>query len=216
MKSNGGKVNWEAVCKPKAKGGLGLPNLEISNRAAVLRYIWDLHTDNTDRIWLNWCRIHLIKGKNLWSLKIPHSYSWSWRKILQLRHQARHFIKHLIGDGNDTSFWLDNWSSGGPLCLRFSPSILSSSGIHEHTKVSHFIGNNSWSFPPHLSLAIPELLSLQQPVPFRKDKLIWLVSPSGSFSLKYTIFHLSHHGPAVHPENEIYHMVGCSRQTPNS
>ncbi|XP_059668892.1 uncharacterized protein LOC132313980 [Cornus florida] len=165
MKSNGGKIAWGAVCKPK----------------------------------------------ELLDLKIPHSCSWSWRKILQLRHHARHFIKHLIGNGIDTSFWFDNWSARGPLCLRFSSTILSLLGIDENTSMANFIVNNGWNFPPALLSVIPKLNSIQQPVPHRKDKLIWTVSPFDSFSLKHTISHLMDHGPLVPWYNLVWHTASIPR-----
>ncbi|XP_059635532.1 uncharacterized protein LOC132277702 [Cornus florida] len=40
MKTSGAKVTWEMVCKPKKEGGLGIPNLELTNKADILRYIW--------------------------------------------------------------------------------------------------------------------------------------------------------------------------------
>ncbi|XP_059663757.1 uncharacterized protein LOC132309469 [Cornus florida] len=201
LKSTGSKVAWYNVCRPKAEGGLDIPNLEVANRAAILRYIWDLHTDNSDRVWINWCRIYLIKNRSFWSLKIPQPCSWSWRKILQLRHPARLIIKHIIGNGMDTNFWLDNWSPAGPLSLCFPSHILSNLGADEFTP---------WSFPHSLSNAVPELLALPQPCSTRKDKLIWLASPSSTFNLKHTTLHLASNGDQIAWCN----LVWCSPTIP--
>ncbi|XP_059654461.1 uncharacterized protein LOC132301202 [Cornus florida] len=210
LKSTGSKVTWYNVCRPKAEGGLDIPNLEVANRAAILRYIWDLHTDNSDRVWINWCRIYLIKNRSFWSLKIPQPCSWSWRKILQLRHPARLIIKHVIDNGMDTNFWLDNWSPAGPLSLCFPSHILSNLGADEFTLVGRFIVNNSWSFPHSLSNAVPELLALPQPCSTRKDKLIWSASPSGTFNLKHTTLHLAGNGDQIAWNN----LVWCSLTIP--
>ncbi|XP_059637106.1 uncharacterized protein LOC132279184 [Cornus florida] len=52
MKTSGAKVTWSKVCLPKEQGGLGIPNLELSNKVGILRYIWDLHSNDTERIWI--------------------------------------------------------------------------------------------------------------------------------------------------------------------
>jgi hypothetical protein len=36
------KVAWKYLCVPKQEGGLGLKNLEVWNRASMLRHIWSL------------------------------------------------------------------------------------------------------------------------------------------------------------------------------
>ncbi|XP_059669136.1 uncharacterized protein LOC132314275 [Cornus florida] len=77
--------------------------------------------------------------------------------------------------------------------------------------MANFIVNNGWNFPPALLFAISELNSIQQPVPLRKDKLIWTVSPSGSFSLKHTISHIMDHDTLVPWYNLVWHTVSIPR-----
>ncbi|XP_059638758.1 uncharacterized protein LOC132281037 [Cornus florida] len=185
MKSTKAKIAWMTIYRSKEADGLDIPNLVTSNQAAITRYIWDLLTDNTERVWIKWCKTYLIKGKNFWALEIPQSCSWSWRKILQQRHHARQLIKHKIGKGTSINLWLDNWLPAGPLSLRFPPNILIEAGLDLSTTVSHLIYNDSWNFPPVLSVAIPELPTLPSPS-MKDDKLIWTASPSGEFSLKHT------------------------------
>ncbi|XP_059629623.1 uncharacterized protein LOC132272506 [Cornus florida] len=176
MRSTGAKVSWGKVCRPKEDGGLGIPNLELANKAGIMRFIWDLQTDTNGRLWIQWCHTHLIKSRNLWELNIPHSCSWSWRKMLQLRHPARLLLKHSIGNGTDTSFWLDNWAPGGPLCSRFPTTILTQAGLSHETTMDNFIVGSTWSFPSDIITSIPELLQLQPPLPTRRDKKRWTAS----------------------------------------
>ncbi|XP_059627352.1 uncharacterized protein LOC132270169 [Cornus florida] len=42
MKATGAKVTWNKVCLPKEAGGLGIPNLELANKAGILKRIWEL------------------------------------------------------------------------------------------------------------------------------------------------------------------------------
>ncbi|XP_013632770.1 PREDICTED: uncharacterized protein LOC106338301 [Brassica oleracea var. oleracea] len=41
--------------------------------------------------------------------------SWMWKKMLKLRFIAKRFYKREVGNGRNTSFWYDNWSSKGTL-----------------------------------------------------------------------------------------------------
>jgi hypothetical protein len=36
------KVSWANICLPKKEGGLGIKQLEVWNRAAMLNHIWKL------------------------------------------------------------------------------------------------------------------------------------------------------------------------------
>ncbi|XP_059627250.1 uncharacterized protein LOC132270055 [Cornus florida] len=159
--------------------------------------MWDLLTDNSDRIWIKWCKVYLIKGRNLWSLDIPYSCSWSWRKLLQLRHPTWFIIKHQICNGSSTNFWFDNWLPGGPLSLRFPSQLLFNAGYDTATTVSCFISNNYWSFPLSLSSVTSELLPLPAPSSNENDKLLWSIAPSGKFSLKHTSAYFSPSSPQV-------------------
>ncbi|XP_059634679.1 uncharacterized protein LOC132277005 [Cornus florida] len=175
MKTTRAKVNWGKACRPKEMGGLDIPNLEISNKAGILRLIWDLHNDDGNRIWIRWCKAHLIKSKNFWTLKIPQPCSWSWRKILQLRVSARQIMKHKIDGGFNTDIKVDN-----------------------------FIFNSDWSFPLCMVSAIPELLSMSSPNSSRKDKIVWTASPSGTYNLKSTSAYLMGHHPSVLWHNLVW------------
>lgn len=61
LKNGGAKVAWECVCLPKKEGGLGVKNMELWNRAALLKHIWHICTDNDQSIWSSWVRSYLIK-----------------------------------------------------------------------------------------------------------------------------------------------------------
>ncbi|XP_059663913.1 uncharacterized protein LOC132309641 [Cornus florida] len=161
LKKTSARVKWCNVCKPISDGGLGLPNLEVANRAAILKHIWELRVESNQRIWIHWCRTSLIKDQYFWTTKIPQSCSWSWRKILQLRPLAWKLIKHKSAS--------------------ISPSAM----------VSDFVDASSWSFPQPLSSQIPDLNSVSPPNPSEPDQFIWLAGPNGKYSLKHTIAAIS-------------------------
>ncbi|XP_059668999.1 uncharacterized protein LOC132314116 [Cornus florida] len=99
-------------------------------------------------------------------------------------------IKHRIGNGSQTSFWWDNWTTIGPLNFRFPHTLLTEAGFNDGTTANSFIVDNTWSFPLSLTSAIPELLSLPPPCPSRNDSKKWIASPNGQYSFKHTLQHL--------------------------
>ncbi|XP_059659059.1 uncharacterized protein LOC132305435 [Cornus florida] len=147
MKSSGSKVAWSRVCSPKSAGGLGIPNLEIANKVGIIRFIWDILKEDTNRF-----------------------HALGVGGFLQLRHPARLLIKHSIGNGANTSFWWDNWAPGGPLCSRFPLHLLTAASFNGTTTVDTFIVDSNWSFPPSFTCAIPELLALPPPCPSRSGQ----------------------------------------------
>ncbi|XP_059664117.1 uncharacterized protein LOC132309874 [Cornus florida] len=156
-----------------------------------MRLLWDLQCGSSDRIWIKWCNSHLLKSRNIWSLKIPHSCTWSWRKILQLRYPARLLIKHKVGNGADTSFWWDNWAQGGLLCIRFLTNVLTDHGLNDSITLDNFIEGSTWSFPQSLTAIIPELMQLQLPCPSIANKKVWTASSTGQYNFSHTAAHLA-------------------------
>ena len=79
------KVDWEHVCRPKNEGGLGFIDLVIWNKAAQLKHLWFFSTNVEDSLGPSWVRSELIKNKNFWTMRVPSTVSWSFRKIFLLR-----------------------------------------------------------------------------------------------------------------------------------
>ena len=99
--SSRAKIRWEYICVPKEEGGLGLRRVKDSNDASVMKHIWNLFY-RKDSLWVAWVQRIYLKQGSLWCAKIPSIYSWSWRKIIQLRDRIRHFIKHKVCNGVGT------------------------------------------------------------------------------------------------------------------
>ena len=120
QKLKGAKVSWEDITCQKSEGGLGIKKAAIWNKACMAKLIWNLCQVNSTSLWVNWVKIHLIRDHSFWDLPIPNNCSWTWRKVLQLRAEVRPFIRHVVGNGWDTSLWFDNWIPFGPILPRFS------------------------------------------------------------------------------------------------
>lgn len=108
---------------PKKEGGLGFRRLKEWNRASMMRHLWAL-SKNEDILWVKWIHSYVIKDHCLWSMKLPADSSWTLRKIFGLREDGIKFIKSVIGDGQSTFLWLDNWHTLGPLFQMFGDKIM--------------------------------------------------------------------------------------------
>ncbi|GJU75270.1 retrotransposon protein, putative, ty1-copia subclass [Tanacetum coccineum] len=76
------KVSWDAVCKPKDQGELGLKNSGIWNEVLMIKHLWNV----------------AIKKDTLWN-------------ILRLREKVRKHIWWKHGNENSVNVWHDRWCS---------------------------------------------------------------------------------------------------------
>jgi hypothetical protein len=103
------------VCRPKDKGGLGILNLQLQNKALLMKQLHKFYTKQ-DVPW-----VHLI-----WSLygdNVPHACSkrgsfW-WKDIFSFVNDYRAVTQCVIGDGSSVLFWKDFWVDGTLLCDKF-------------------------------------------------------------------------------------------------
>ncbi|XP_026384721.1 uncharacterized protein LOC113280291 [Papaver somniferum] len=117
-------ISWSQACTVQRGGGLGLKYLEKTNIAANLRHVWDM-SSGKETIWTLWIRENLIKNKDFWDLNTPQDCSWSWRRILECRDEAKQFMGTCLGNGANTNFNTGFWHPKGRLkdwlneeCLR--------------------------------------------------------------------------------------------------
>lgn len=66
-----------------------------------------------------WAHQKYISRGSFWDLKLPSNRAWGWRGILSTRASSQPQVKHLIGNGKGTHFWLDPWLDYGRLLDRF-------------------------------------------------------------------------------------------------
>lgn len=116
LKTTKAKVSWREICFPKNEGGLGLRPLKEINKVYGLKLIWRLMADSS--LWVRWIKCYLIRKNTFWSIKeSTNTGSWVWRKLLKLRDLAQQFLRKEVRNGDNKSFWYDNWSRFGPLIV---------------------------------------------------------------------------------------------------
>jgi hypothetical protein len=131
------------VCYPKREGGLGLKNLEVWNQTSMLRHVWSLFARSSS-IWVAWVRENFLKRRSFWSVGIPQSCSWSWRKILKLRDVAKRFLKFEVGSGEDIHMWLGSWHPIGILLETYGQRVVYDAHSSMEVKLFSVIVNGDW------------------------------------------------------------------------
>jgi hypothetical protein len=110
-------VKWDHICLPKAKGGLGVKNLEMFNLALLSKWKWRLLTD-ADSLWsdlLSYRYGHfptLLLGGGSNHHSTQHSI-W-WKDIINngiglSEDWFRSNVSCCVGDGRNIGFWKFKW-----------------------------------------------------------------------------------------------------------
>jgi hypothetical protein len=107
---------------PKQEGDLGIKKLEEWNKAAMMRHIWLFAKARS--LWVTWVKENLLKGKSFWQVSIPQICTWSWRKLLKLRDEAKHFIYFDVGNGKNIYLWFDAWHPDGVLYEKYGHRVI--------------------------------------------------------------------------------------------
>lgn len=135
---------------------------------------------------------------------MPSNPSWGWRKIMNLSPIVQPHIKYIIGNGQSTTLWHDNWHPLGPFIHRFGSRVTydcNDSGYPTDSLVSQIIKDSHWHFPITQTLELNEIRShlpthmvsnLEQ-----NDHCRWSLTPSGKFTISSLWDNLRVHFPVV-------------------
>ncbi|XP_024005015.1 uncharacterized protein LOC112082148 [Eutrema salsugineum] len=168
--SSKAKVSWNDVCRPKTEGGLGIRRMHDSSRVFALKLVWRLFT-SPQSLWFSWTRHYLLCHSLFWEIPEGSRGSWIWRKLLKLRPIAAPFIRHIIGNGESTLFWFDNWLNIGGLIDIIGDAGTRVLEIDRQAMVSAAVQNQTWRIHrcrgEHLQAILSSIRSL--PVPSASD-----------------------------------------------
>ncbi|XP_058783857.1 uncharacterized protein LOC131658597 [Vicia villosa] len=77
-------VAWKKICKPRAKRGYNVIDVEGWNKITMMKLLWDLKM-KSDCLWVRWIHSYFIKGQDLLHVEIPTSASWVYKGVLNTR-----------------------------------------------------------------------------------------------------------------------------------
>ncbi|GKV27596.1 hypothetical protein SLEP1_g36755 [Rubroshorea leprosula] len=110
-------VKWEDVCRDKAKGGLGVPDLQRKNWAMIGKW-WYRLGDGVESLWKRVVREKYYGGREEVDITTIECLRVSklWRDIirigglsLKLRNMLVEGFKWEVGEGNRVEFWSNRW-----------------------------------------------------------------------------------------------------------
>ena len=131
--------------------GVGIRSVFTINKVSILKQVWRVVCHNYS-CWNIWVYAKYNRDKSFWEIPVVAFASWGWRGILSLRALARPYIRHLIGNGMLTSFWVDYCVDGRSLIEQYGDQVVYDLGMGKNVKVSSFIHDDTWCFPPTSSI----------------------------------------------------------------
>lgn len=177
----GAKVNWSVVCLSRVKGGLGIKDLGVWNKACSLKLIW-LLLRRAGSLWIAWLAAYVIKGRSFWDVHVPSFCSYAWWKLFKLRHIAYPLFKVQIGDGHSALFWMDNWHVKSPLDVCFK----NKHGLSPYLTVAEAVRDTHWQLQPFRDRCSWELQSILRGIHLstsKPDVVLWRGFVDGKFSI---------------------------------
>lgn len=179
-------ISWDRLCLPKKLGGLGFKDLECFNQALLAKQAWKLVIDQNS-----------LMARFLKSRYFPHSTfldaqsgarpSYAWRSLIYGRELVKKGLKKSIGDGYNTSVWLDKWVDDPELGPR--PPWIKCISFDVNLMVKDLIDHSSrkWNVSALQAIFFPrdvELILSKQPAILHEDSVTWAHNKSGSLTVK--------------------------------
>ncbi|RVW87760.1 Transposon TX1 uncharacterized 149 kDa protein [Vitis vinifera] len=189
-------VNWDVVRSHKMKGGLGIRNFSILNRALLCKWSWRFAAER-DSFWKLVISSKYGEEEGGWiSCEVREGYGVGlWKEIRKEGVLLFKNVSFTVGDGRKVKFWKDIWCGNTPLCEAF-PSLFAFA-VSQDAWVEDcwdYMGDaGGWnpcfsrSFNDWELEAVASLLSVLQGKRLNvgmEDSVVWNASKNGSFSVK--------------------------------
>ncbi|XP_048490284.1 uncharacterized protein LOC125492238 [Beta vulgaris subsp. vulgaris] len=176
-------IGWDKICIPKKFGGLGLRKAKVNNNALQFKLLWKI-LESPDNLWVQLVTRKYLKNDDLFSYKVKANVSWQWRRLMSLRITFKKGLRWIVGNGEQISFWFDNWI--------FSTALEENYPVprgSEALKVSYFINQDGhWnvsSLRQYVPVDIATLIAnYYLPSNSCQVKRIWGLTPDGIYSVK--------------------------------
>ena len=189
------RISWDDVCKPRECGGLGFKRLATWNRVLLTKHLWDILI-RRQSMWVRWIHRMYIWHRPVWTIPIRHTWSWIFRKIMDLRQHIRGFVRVSVGDGRNTNAWEDSWLHDGPLSAHLPYRYLCGNGLDHSASVHDMIDviGNAW--PTEWVIRYPNLSNVVVPtLGTAKDLVEWRDSQGVSLPFSASNVWSSLNGP---------------------
>lgn len=169
------------VCKPKKEGGLGIGKTAHMNTALLSKLGWKLECKD-ESLWARVISSKYLKGESFLNSCLKSVASPTWRSIYSTKDLVKQGCVKLVSNVRNTSFWFDKW---------IGPKTVEQWGIDvpfhmRNDTVSDYANQNGWD--PNVLTLLPvdlqQQLSLVHLTEHEEDRIYWMVSSDGDFSVK--------------------------------
>ncbi|CAH9131175.1 unnamed protein product [Cuscuta epithymum] len=149
-------VNWDAVCKPKDLGGLGIRKAQDNYLALVAKLGWEIMM-GFQKLWVQIMKAKYIKkNSSFWEIEKKGGSSHTWRDILRSKNIIRNGLGWQVGNGERISFWFDLWVRDKPLHEELGSPLAASA--HQVKVADLLMNNRDWNITKLETLLPEELL----------------------------------------------------------
>lgn len=175
---------WDKVSAPIMGGGLGFRDLQLMNKAMLLKMLWKVAA-GSEALWVQQLRAKYLPRSKLWLSKRGTRCTIFWRGILALRENLQPMISWKLGDGSMCTIFAQPWF---PQALSHDSQTYSDRSDTVNQLVDEETGN--WNVERisgrfGYAAALWIVSNLRPPAPGRgPDKLIFSLSQNGDFSVK--------------------------------
>ncbi|RVW62551.1 putative ribonuclease H protein [Vitis vinifera] len=190
-------VRWEVVCLSKKKGGLGVKNLSILNKALLAKWNWRFANER-EALWNQVIRGKYGEERGGWSsreVREAHGLGL-WKGIRMNWELVSNRLVFIVGNGRRVRFWRDKWCGDSPLCSSF-PSLFALTNDKEESvaNVWDSLAEGGWG-DGILALVIEDV----------EDRVSWTKTKSGKFSVKSLYLAIEAGGSARFPSSLIWNV----------
>ncbi|XP_027098924.2 uncharacterized protein [Coffea arabica] len=169
--------SWDKLCFPLEEGGLGFRSFKDLARAFAAKLWWRFRCG--DSMWAEFMHAKYCSRSHPSDVSSVRP-SATWRRLEAIRSWVEPNMRWCVGKGL-VDFWKDRWVLQDPL------EVVVGRGERPHFLVAEFISDAGWD-EVRLAKWVPGfVIRAIKDIPFdlsQKDRLVWSLSPSGTFSVK--------------------------------
>ncbi|KAL6343127.1 hypothetical protein AAG906_019670 [Vitis piasezkii] len=211
-------VRWEVVCLSKKKGGLGVKNLSILNKALLAKWNWRFANER-EALWNQVIRGKYGEERGGWSsreVREAHGLGL-WKGIRMNWELVSNRLVFIVGNGRRVRFWRDKWCGDSPLCSSF-PSLFALTNDKEESvaNVWDSLAEGGWGgwnpcfvrafndWEVEEASSFMERLHRSRVIEDVEDRVSWTETKSGKFSVKSLYLAIEAGGSARFPSSLIW------------
>jgi hypothetical protein len=184
-------MKWGRLGQPKERGGLGFRDLECFNMALLAKQGWRL-IQNPDSLVARILKEKYFCHDDFLNSNIGSNPSYAWRSIWNAKQLLQKGLIWRVGDGTSIKIWRDKWVPT-PISYEIQSPIRL---LDQNATVSSLINSDTrwWNLDLVREIFCREeadiICNLGICPGRQKDKLIWVGTKNGDFSVR-SAYHLT-------------------------